>query len=425
MGNFVRYWEPILLGIYGALGPQTWAFYGQALVAGRRKMQLIKRPPHPIRGAPPSVTILVPAKDEGQRIRTCVESCVNQDYPNFDVVAINDRSTDNTGAVMDEMASHDPRLHVLHVTQPPAPGWTGKNNALFQGSKHAAGDWLLFVDSDVVLAPDALSATMSVVLRKEFDMLSLLPRIESHTPWEGLLIPLAGGAASTMYMIALNNKGHLPKQAFANGQFMLMNRTSYDAIGGHETVRDRYCEDVEIARLMKAQGLRPRVSWGNEYASVRMYSSLAAIIRGWSRIYYAARVGSPWRVLFALAFVLFCCYSAYAALAWGAWRTVHPTTLWHGWLGPMWLFTGLSHLVLMTIYIGRIYEWSGNSRRNALLFPLAGALLVYIFLRALKMCVTRKVEWRGTAYAHTMQEIPSVNGVAAPSRAPEHSQTPA
>lgn len=426
------YWELIALSVYGALGPQMWTLYGMALTAGRRKMLLMKHPPQPLKGEPPPVTILVPAKDEGARIRGCLESCLGQDYPNFDVIAINDRSTDNTGAVMDQVAVTDPRLHVLHITEPPAPGWTGKNNALFRGAKQASGDWLLFVDSDVILEREALDVSMSVVRRKEFDMLSLLPRLESHSLWEGLLIPLAGGAASTMYMIALSNKEHLVKQAFANGQFMLMSRQSYDAIGGHESVRDRYCEDVEIARLMKLQGLRPRVSWGNEYCSVRMYSSLGGIIRGWSRIYYAARVGSPWRVLAALAVVLFCCLSVYPALGWGVYRTLHPLPLsagWYGyllhwWLGPFWLFTAATHWVLMTRALARIYKWSGNSALNALGFPLAGPLLCYIFLRALKMCITRKVEWRGTAYSHVMQEIPVGQRTApiVPDAAP--SQTP-
>jgi glycosyltransferase involved in cell wall biosynthesis len=362
--------------------------------------------------------LLIPAKDEGERIRGCIQSALRQDYPNFDVIAIDDRSTDNTGAVMDQMASADSRLHALHITEPPAPGWTGKNNALFQGAMHASGQWLLFVDSDVVLQPDVLSVAMSVVMRKEFDMLSLLPRLENHAFWEGLLIPLCGGAASTMYMIALSNKAHMPKQAFANGQFMLMSRKSYDTIGGHETVRDRYCEDVAIARLMKSHGLRPRVAWGNEFCSVRMYDSLGAIIRGWSRIYYAARVGSPWRVLFALLFVLICGFSAYPALGWGIWRTLHPVVAWQGigghWahllLGPLWLLNAISHLVLMTAAVTRIYRWSGNSGKYAALLPLSGAMLSYIFLRALKMCVTKKVEWRGTAYSHTMQAVPGEKG---------------
>ena len=423
----MSYLEPIILGIYSILGPGMWGFYSVGLEAGRRKMVLMKRPPHPIRGQPPHVSILIPAKDEGERIRDCIESALKQDYPEFDVVAIDDRSTDNTGAVMDQIAAANPRLHVVHVTKPPEQGWTGKNNALFQGGKHATGSWLLYVDSDVLLEPDALSVAMSVVLRKEFDMLSLLPRLESHSFWEGLLIPLCAGAASTMYVIALSNKNEMPKQAFANGQFLLISRSAYDSIGGHETVRDRYCEDVAIARLMKSRGLRPRISWGNEFCSVRMYDSLAAIIRGWSRIYYAARVGSPWRILAALLFLVFCGLSAYGALGWGIWRTLHPAgsvvSLSHLLLGPLWLLASGFHLAYMMVGVGRIYRWSGNSGKYAAFLPLGGALLGYTLLRALKLCITKKVEWRGTAYSHTMQAVPGEEGPPAVSPRPEQSQT--
>ena len=182
--------ELILLLAYLAFGPLMWAFYGRMIVAGRRRMLLMKRSPQVLPGEPPRVTILIPAKDEGERIRACIASALAQDYPQFDVIAIDDRSTDNTGAVMDEMAAGNPRLKVLHVIEPPGPGWTGKNNALFQGTKRATGDWLLYVDSDVILQPDALSVSMEVVRRKQFDMLSLLPKLESHTIWESMLVPL-------------------------------------------------------------------------------------------------------------------------------------------------------------------------------------------------------------------------------------------
>jgi chlorobactene glucosyltransferase len=275
---------------------------------------------------------------------------------------------------------------------------------------------------------------MSVVLRKEFDMISLLPRIESHSFWEGVLIPLAGAAASTMYIIALTNSNDFPRTAFANGQFMLISRAAYDKIGGHETVRDRFCEDVAIARLMKSQGLRPRVAWGNEFCSVRMYDSLGAIIRGWSRIYYAARVGSPWRVLAALLFMFVCVFSVYPAFAWGIYRTLHPIAGWPGWfgnfshhvLGPLWLFYAGIHFILLNVALFRIYRWSGNTPRNALLFPVAGPMLCLIFLRALKMCITKEVEWRGTAYSHVMQTIPNEAGpgsdVSMPVSKPQQSQ---
>src|SRR4051812_31485580 len=181
------------------LGPAAWALYGLILHAGQRKMLLLKRPPDPFTYegkpvSPPRVCLLIPAKDEGERIRACVESALAQDYPNLDVIAINDRSTDNTGAVMDDIAAKNPRLHVLHNTVAPPAGWTGKNNVLHQGVQHPAAkaaDWLLFVDSDVVLERDATTASMAVLLRKKFDLISLLPRLESHAKWEELLVPLA------------------------------------------------------------------------------------------------------------------------------------------------------------------------------------------------------------------------------------------
>jgi glycosyltransferase involved in cell wall biosynthesis len=395
--------ELILFLTYLNFGPLSWLFFGVMIYAGRRKMLLMRRPPIQPKNpppTPPSVTIIIPAKDEGERIRACIESALNQDYPNFQVIAVDDRSTDNTGAVMDDLASRHSRLKVIHITEPPGHGWTGKNNACNTAAAQATGsDWLLFVDSDVVLETDAVSASMAVLLRKKFDMISLLPRLESHTIWESLLVPLAASAASSMYLIALTNT-HKLRVAFANGQYLMISRSAYDAIGRHEVVRDRYCEDVEIARLMKEKGLKPRVSWGNDFCAVRMYSSLPAIFRGWSRIYYAARVGSPWRVLAAAMFVIVCGFSAYAALAWGFVRLSRPTGQFPN--GAAWLTAAGVHLALLTFFVSTLYAWSGNPRRNALLFPLAGSMLLGIFARALKMCVTKKVEWRGTAYSHTM-----------------------
>ena len=365
-------------------------------------MDLMKRPPDVVPRDPPRVSIVIPAKDEGARIRGCLESAMGQDYANFEVLAIDDRSTDQTGAVMDEMAREDPRLVVIHKTEPPPLGWTGKNNALWIGQQRAGGAWLLFVDSDVILEKDALSAAMSVVLRKEFDMLSFLLRMESHSIWESMLVPLAGGALATMYVAALTNNSQLPNHAFGNGQFLLISRAAYDAIGGHETVRDRFCEDVEIAVQLKRRGLRPRISFGNEFAAVRMYSSLGAIFRGWSRIFYAARVGSPWRSLGAALFLIFCCFTAYFATAWGAWQISHPLPGGREclvWRASMAWPGGITRNLVRhdAMQAGAwIYRWSDNPRRNALWFPVAGPMLLGILLLvALEDGASpRSVEWR-------------------------------
>lgn len=396
--------QTILFAAYVLLGPITWICYTILIFSGRRRMMLLKRPPLPLPNAvtkPPAVSIIIPAKDEGERIRGCLESCLAQQYADFEVIAVDDRSVDQTGKVMDDMAASDGKLKVVHIQEGTlGPGWTGKNNALYTAQKTARGEWLLFVDSDVVLQPDALAASMSVLLNKRFDMISLLPTLESHTVWESLLVPLAAAAASTMYVIALNNMNHKKNSAFANGQFLMISRTVYDAIGGHETVKDRYCEDVAIALIMKQAGYRPRVAWGNDWASVRMYSSLSAIFRGWSRIYYAARVGSPWRTIAAVLFLLVSAFPMYVAIAWAIYRLLTPSNAYIP--AAAWAGAAAVHFAMLTFILGQLYYWSGNPRRNALLFFIAGPMVMGIMLRAIWMCFTKQVTWRGTSYAHVM-----------------------
>ena len=401
--HFAGWMENVLfVASYVPCGPLAWAGYGFATIAGHEKMRLLDKP-RPTPSPPPTVTVLIPAKDEAGRIRACLQSVLDQDYPAVDVVAIDDRSDDDTGRIMDEMAAADPRLTVVHVPRDPLPpGWTGKNHALHVGSQHAKGQWLLFVDSDVLLDPSAVRRAVVVANYKKYDLLSALPRLESHTIWEGLLIPLHAAAASTMYLIALVNNDHYKKVSFANGQFLLMPRGSYDAIGGHVAVKDRFCEDTEIARLVKEHDMRCRVTWGGDLASVRMYDSLPNIIKGWSRIYYAAKVGKPRHIVAALQFLLTSCFTVYPALIYGVWRATHP----HGnMLDYAWLAASAVHLLLMTVVLGLMYRWSRNTPLYALLFPVAGVVLFYTLCKGLVMCFTKKVEWRGTSYSHTMNAM--------------------
>ncbi len=380
-------------------GPLAWLVYGYGNFAGRNKMLLLDKA-RPAPNPPPKVSIVIPAKDEQGRIRACLQSALDQDYPNFEVIAVDDRSNDKTGQIMDEMAAADPRLKVLHI-QPGSlgPGWTGKNNALFQATRHADGKWLLFVDSDVLLQKAAVTRSVTVSQYKKYDLFSVLPKCESQSLWEGIMIPLCSAAAGTMYLIALNNNDRFSKISFANGQFMLMTRTAYDAIGGHETVKDRFCEDTEIARIIKERGMRPRISFGDEICSVRMYDSLAAVIKGWSRIYYAAKVGRKKHIISAINFVVMNCLSAYPVLAYGIYRSLHP----HGnMLDDAWLWAAVVHVAVMFGVVGVIYHWSKNSFLNVLLLPVSTVILLYILIKALVMCFTKKVEWRGTTYSYTM-----------------------
>jgi glycosyltransferase involved in cell wall biosynthesis len=245
----------------------VWALFGFGMIKGRQRMNLLQKP-WPALAQPPLVTILIPAKDEGERIGGCVRSALAQDYPDFEVIAIDDRSIDQTGKVMDELAATNPRLHVIHIKEGSLPtGWFGKSFALHTAVPSAKGKWFCFVDSDVVLEPDVLSATIAVAEFKRFDLVSLLPRLESGSFWESLIVPLGGAATSAMYLLPFTNYNE-SKVAFANGQYLCIRRNVYEAVGGHEAVGGMFSEDVQIARRVKGMGFRPRLSVGTDYASV-------------------------------------------------------------------------------------------------------------------------------------------------------------
>lgn len=389
---------------YLALGPGLWLLFALGLNSSRRRMNLLGKSADPIPEPVPRVTIIVPAKDEGERIAQCLSSVLAQNYPRFNVLAVDDRSGDCTGRVMDEMAAGDPRLKVLHIDELPE-GWTGKNNALCRAAAVADGNWLLFIDSDVILQPDALSSTLRTAIARKYDLVSLILKQETRGVWESALVPIASAAFGMAYLMGLSNSGS-NNHYFGNGQFMLFERKAYDHIGGHASVKTQFNEDMALARLMKLSKQRPRIAWGAGLGSVRMYDSLPTIMRGWSRIFFGSSSGSPWRSLAVIFFILVGCYSAFAAAAWGIYRFQHPVGIRNG---IPWIVAALVHWLLMTVQIGIIYRWMKTRALYAAAFFVTGWFVLAILARAVWMCITGRVSWRGTDYSHQMEASNSGN----------------
>lgn len=337
----------------------------------------------------PTVTILVPAKDEGTGIQTCINAILAQDYPDFSVITINDRSKDDTGVVLDQMAAANSRVSVVHIPAGGLPeGWLGKCHALFVGAKQATSEWLLFVDSDVTLQPNALSSALSICIQRKYDALSLLTRLECHGFLEELMLPPLAMAWTVMYMVSLTNDDGRPERAVANGQFFLVKRAAYEKVGGHETVKDQITEDVELMRALKADECRCRLFLGQHLASTRMHSRLGQMFNGWARIFSGTSRRSPWKILWAFSATLFGVYTVYPALFWGFWsRDLY------------WLEASAAHFAMMTLHLSLIYHWSGNRAKFAWLVPIAGALMLGIFVYALRKCQTGTIVWRDTHFA--------------------------
>lgn len=389
--------------LYLVAGPVTWGLFAFVMVKGRSRMRILARPAPPIPQPPPKVSVLIPAKDEAAQIQRCVESVLAQDYPNLEIIVIDDRSGDGTGEILDQLADREPRLKVVHLLEGSLPpGWGGKSFALHNGLMHATGDWLLFVDADVQLEPDLTSATIAWADKRQFDLISILPRFVSGTFWEGVLQPLAGAATSAMFLIALTNSPQW-KTAFANGQYLCVRRDVYESVGGHEAIRGTLSEDVAIARKLKSAGYRPRLGWGDGWATVRMYEGFNSIFRGWSRNFYVGCLGRPWRILALMAFLVVCCYSVFGAAGWGLYRNEHPISPLAGW---GWLGVAAAHYATMTAVAALMYRWSGEPMGYALLLPVGGAVLLVICAKSLWICLTGKVEWRGTQYSREQLHEP-------------------
>jgi chlorobactene glucosyltransferase len=392
--------EWILLCVYFFLGAFVWGFLGFGIINGRGKMEVLKRPSSRLPDAPPRVAVLIPAKDEAQQIETCVNSVLRQDYPNFEINVIDDRSTDGTGEILDAIAAKDSRLRVVHLKDGSLPaGWGGKSWALHNGLLQANGEWLLFVDADVQLEPDVISATIGRAVERKYDLVSLLPTFTSGTFSESLLQPLAGAATTAMFVVSWTNSDKRQKSAFANGQYLCVRRAAYDAIGGHEAIRETLSEDVALARKLKLAGFRPRLGWGDSWATVRMYQGFGAIFRGWSRNFYVGSLGKPWRILGLITFLLLSVFSVFAAAAWGWHRHQHPIGSSIDWA---WLAMAGLHYFAMTAIAAVMYDWANESPWYAFLLPAGCLVLLAICLKSLWICRTGRVSWRGTQYTRDL-----------------------
>ena len=382
-----------LLIVYLLLGPALWLLFAISVILGQVRMNRLRRPIIPPT-TQPRVSILIPAKDEGPVVRHCLDSVLALDYPNFDIVAINDRSADETGAIFDEYESKTSgKLRAHHIPNDGLPpNWLGKCNALFTAAKHTDADWFLFVDSDVKVAPDALTALLGLAVNREYDAVSIMTSLECHTFVERLVLPLAAASVSAMCLISFTNDDRVPI-AFANGQFFLIRRSAYEAVNGHEAVKDHITEDVALMRILKSKGYRTRLFMGRTFASTRMHATYRQMKLGWGRIYSGVSSRRPWRILAAIGFAL-SGLLAYPALAFGVIRFTTASD-------PTWLIGSLIHFIVMTSVLAFFYHASTNPKRNALLFPLAAPILISLYGYALKMCRTGQVAWRGTSYTYT------------------------
>jgi hypothetical protein len=219
--------------------------------------------------------VVVAARDEELDLPATLDDLLAQDYPDLEIIVVEDQSTDRTGEVIDARA---PR--VRRVSPAPLPaGWVGKNWACWSGAHAATGEWLLFEDADVRTHPAAVRTALAWAEREHADLASIGPAVDMQSFWERLVLPFYIQVVLTYFRASHVNRKR-SKSAMANGQFWLTPRTVYEAMGGHEAVRSIVLEDVAIARRYRASGRTLRFAWAPQLAQTRMYRNRSEMFEG-------------------------------------------------------------------------------------------------------------------------------------------------
>jgi glycosyltransferase involved in cell wall biosynthesis len=335
----------------------------------------------------PRLSVLVAAKDEQGNIGHCLAGLLSQDYPDFEVIVVDDRSTDRTGEIIDEAAAREPRVKALHVRELPA-GWAGKNHAMHTGVQGAIGEYLCFTDADCRFhTPRLLRAAVRYAQRKQLDFFSVLPELEAHTFWERVVQPPAG-AIMVFWFPPEKVNDPRSSRAYANGAFMLLRRAAYDKLGGHEQLRAVLNEDMHFARQAKRVGLRFAVLRGRGLYSVRMYVGLRQIWHGWSRIFYGC-FGTWPRLIVSAIFLSVFSVSPWASLL------ISPLA---GRAGVGIAAAAAFAIVAQQTVLRRFYPLCGMPAAWALSYPLGAALCLGMTCNAMTRLAGVRTRWRGTSY---------------------------
>jgi len=225
----------------------------------------------------PVVSVIVPARNEEACLGACLESLVAQTGARFEIIVVDDGSTDRTRQIAQSFAG----VHVIDAAPLP-PDWTGKNNAMWTGASQARGEWLLFTDADTVHRSGSLARALAEAQQHGAALLSYSPEQEVHGFWEKAVMPVIFAELAATYRPSQVSDPSSPAAA-ANGQYLLISREAYHAVGGHAAVATSLLEDVELARAVKASGRKIFFRYGGDAVQTRMYRSFAQLREGWTK----------------------------------------------------------------------------------------------------------------------------------------------
>jgi chlorobactene glucosyltransferase len=342
------------------------------------------------RHAPPSrwprVSVLIPARNEERNIERCVTSLLAQDYPDFEVLVLDDESTDRTPELLCGLAAGDRRLRVL-AGQPLPLGWLGKNWACAQLSEQASGELLFFTDADTWHQPQALRAFAAALEGEAADLMSGFARQEVQTPGEKLIVPFFSWVIYCFTPLWLAYRLRLPALSTVVGQALMFRRAAYEAIGGHGAVRAAITEDLELARRVKAGGYRWRMLHIADLVSCRMYRGGGEAIAALSRNLFAAFGFRLFLFLFAWGWLLVLFLKPFLDLAlYALGRPIGAP------LAAVLACIGLALILWLFVY-----RQLRLPLAPVLVYPLTVLIMAGVALRSLWLALSGRLIWKGRA----------------------------
>jgi len=336
----------------------------------------------PPEDAVPSLTVVIPARNEGENIGATLETLVFQQYSGLRVLAIDDRSTDKTRQIVDEFAQRYPqRFGAIHIDYLPE-GWLGKTFALEVGTRNSSSDYLLFTDADVLFSPSSLRRAMAFAAMTQADHVVVMPTPQVKGRGEGILLSFFSVLGMWLTRPWRVSDPQARRDVMGVGAFNLVRREALEVLGGWEPQRLAVVEDMTLGRRMKAAGLRQRVAFGTDLVLVHWAKGARGIVRGLTKNIFAAVNFRPLLLLGACAAMLVLFLAPLAGLAW--WPTILPAAI-------ALCCIGASYRVMSSrSHIDARYGW---------LYPVGAFMMAWAMIRSmLSVMVRRGVMWRGTFY---------------------------
>ncbi|HEY4979330.1 MAG TPA: glycosyltransferase family 2 protein [Candidatus Acidoferrum sp.] len=330
----------------------------------------------------PRISLIFAARDEEEKLPAALTTLIEIDYPNLEIIAVDDRSQDATSRILDEFASTHNRLKVVHINELPA-GWLGKPHALQKAYETSTGEWLLFTDADVRFKLDTLRRCATLLRALELDHLTLFGDVEMVTFWEKVIISFFGMSFHLAIRPHRVTRPH--SRAYVGvGAFQMVKRTTYEACGAHRRLAMEVIDDVQLGKMIKLGGFRSGVALAQDAVSVRWHAGLSNLVRGVEKNFFAA-------AHFRLSEVFL---QALTLLSFNV-APLFGVLFAHGWVR---VFAAIGLLIPICFLIG-VDTVMRISPFYALTLPLAAVVFTYMLLRSAFITLKQGgIYWRGTFY---------------------------